>query len=115
MKRLIILILTVGVLGGCMRTGDILKMGPDTYSVSSYRAPIFGGASGAQSNAIKEANAHCESIGKEIIVSNTHKVYSRHKMGGTSEITFMCLDREDSELTRPKYRANPDVVIENRY
>ena len=63
-----ILVTIALMLAGCAQSSGILKMGPDTYSVSVHAAPARGGVSGAKKLAFEEGNEHCSSLGKEFLV-----------------------------------------------
>lgn len=102
------------VLSGCAQSSGIMKMGPDTYSLSVHAAPARGGVSGAKGIALSDANEFCESVGKEILVKNIESGASQHFPGGTVDVTFQCLSFGDSGLVRPEYKSAPDIVIENR-
>jgi hypothetical protein len=106
----IILVLIIYFVSGCTSTGEVVKMGPDTYSLWSHAAPIRGGITGAKTTAIKKANKYCASIGKEIIISNV----SGNPFSNMTDITFQCLDKDDPKFKRPIYKASPHIVIENR-
>jgi len=98
----------------CAQSSGVLKLGPDTYTVSVHAAPARGGESGAKRLAVTEANQYCSSLGKEILVSNISSHRSTHFPGGTVDITFSCFDKGDADLVRPTYQKPPDVVIEDR-
>lgn len=102
------------LLSACAQSSGVLKMGPDTYSVSVHAAPVRGGESGARNLALTEANARCAGEGKEIIVTNISSGRSTHLPGGTVEVTFQCLSNGDPDLQRPSYRSAPSAVIEDR-
>lgn len=102
------------LLTGCAQSSGVLKMGPDTYSVSVHAAPARGGESGARNLALTEANGKCAAEGKEILVTNISSGRSTHLPGGTVEVTFQCLRKGDADLQRPTYRAAPTTVIEVR-
>jgi hypothetical protein len=101
-------------LSACAQSSGVLKMGPDTYTVSVHAAPARGGEVGAQNLALTDAGNYCTSMGKEILVTNTSSGASTHLRGGTVQITFRCLSKGDPELQRPDYRAVPKTVIEDR-
>lgn len=102
------------LMSACAQSSGVLKMGPDTYSVSVHAAPARGGEPGARSLALTEANQKCEGEGKEIIVTNISSGRSTHLPGGTVEVTFQCLAKGDPDLQRPSYQAAPSIVIEDR-
>ena len=86
-----------------------MKLGPDTYTVSASKHYTSGGAV-AKTNALQAANKYCETIGKEVLVTNTQDGFDVPFY--TSSVTFNCLDRADPQLKRPVYRKSPDVLIE---
>jgi len=97
---------------GCGTTGGIMKMGPDTYRVSASKHNMTGGAPGAESDALRLANAHCEQLGKEVLVTGTSSDFDRPFYTYTA--TFQCLSIGDPDLHRPKYAPAPTTVIEDR-
>jgi hypothetical protein len=113
MKNISLLFVPV-LLVACAQSSGVLKMGPDTYSVSVHAAPARGGESGARNLALTEANTKCAGEGKEILVTNISSGRSTHFPGGTVEVTFRCLAKGDPDLQRPTYRAAPTAVIEDR-
>lgn len=113
MKSFKILVISL-FLTSCAQSSGVLKMGPDTYTVSIHAAPARGGIPGAKKLALTEANNHCTTLNKEIFVTNINSYPSSHFPGGTADITFRCLSSSDSALHRPVYQKAPDLVIENR-
>ncbi len=109
-----IIFLSIAVLGGCAQSSGVLKLGPDTYSVSVHAAPARGGESGAKRIALTEANQACMQQGRELLVKNISSGPSSHFPGGTVDITFQCLGQSDPSLHRPEYSQEPDIVIQNR-
>jgi uncharacterized lipoprotein YajG len=55
MNKLIALSASI-LLTACAQSSGVLKMGPDTYSVSAAAAPARGGYSEARKLALTEAN-----------------------------------------------------------
>ncbi len=111
----ILALLTMGlVLTGCAMSNGVQKIGPDTYMVSGVAAPIRGGASGAQTVALADANRYCAEQGREIMVTNTAGGAMNNIGAGQANITFRCLEQGDRDLRRPDLRAAPNVVIEDR-
>ena len=98
----------------CAQSSGVLKMGPDTYSVSAAAAPARGGYSEARKLALTEANQYCDQQGKEILVINVGTGTTNIHGAGSADITFRCLSKGDPELQRPEYRKSPDTVIEDR-
>lgn len=112
MYKLILPLIVVGMLQGCGTTGGVSKMGPDTYRVSASKHNMAGGAPSAESNALNLANAHCEQLGKEVLVMNTTADFDRPFYTYTA--TFRCLNSGDPGLHRPDYVPAPTTIIEDR-
>lgn len=110
----VIVVVVCGLLSACAQSSGVLKMGPDTYSVSVHAAPARGGEAGARNLALTEANQKCAAEGKEIVVTNIASGRSTHFPGGTVDVTFRCLAKGDRDLQRPEYRTVPSAVIEDR-
>lgn len=107
-----IAMVAAALLVGCASNSGALKIGPDTFTVTATRQSIAGGAAGAQASALKEANRQCESMGREVMVTDTaagfERPYNRYS------VTFRCLHAVDPTLRRPNLETRPDVVIEDR-
>ena len=103
MRNVLISVGAVFILSACAQSSGVLKLGPDTYTVSVHAAPARGGESGARNLALTEANTHCQSQNREILVTSLHSGPSTHFPGGTVEVTFRCLEKNDPELQRPIY------------
>ena len=101
------------LLSGCAQSSSVLKMGPDTYTVSMHAAPVRGGETGAKSLAIREATQFCSSNKKELLIKRMDVRRSSHLPGGTADIIFRCLNSNDSEYLRPNYQKEPDIIIKN--
>ncbi|MCY1420999.1 hypothetical protein D9M71_366400 [compost metagenome] len=112
-KSLITIPLVVS-LSACVQSSGVLQLGPDTYSVSVHAAPARGGVSGAKEVALTEASSACHTQNKEILVTNLSSGPSAHFPGGTVDVTFQCLDRQDRALQRPTYSPAPDVLIKSQ-
>jgi len=108
-------ILCVGIsvlsISGCGSTGDVMKLGPDTYTVSASKHYTSGGAA-AKTNALQAAIKYCEDLSKEVLVTNTQDGFDVPFY--TYSVTFNCLDKKDPQLKRPSYKRSPDILIENK-
>ena len=114
MRKMLVSLSTLSLLSACAQSSGVLKLGPDTYTVSVHAAPARGGESGARNLALTEANEHCQSQSREILVTNLNSGRSTHFPGCTVEVTFRCLEKGDPELQRPTFRRAPDITIEDR-
>ena len=113
MKKIFFYSLLCLFITGCAQSSSVLKMGPDTYTVSIHAAPLRGGETGAKALALKQASEHCSSIQRELLVNNISVKPSSHLPGGTADLIFRCLSLNDSELIRPSYEKSPDILIKN--
>jgi hypothetical protein len=100
------------LLTGCADSG-VMKVGPDTYMVSATRPGISGDVTAAKQAALKQGQEYCTKQGKQLLVQHMDDQV-RWDCPGTSNVTFLCLAEGDPELQRPKYRKEPDVIIEQR-
>ena len=98
----------------CAMSTGVMKMGPDTYTVSVAAAPARGGAVGAKQVALTEAGQYCAAMGKEILVTNTSSQRTTNLGAGNFDLTFRCLAKGDPDLQRPDYATPPTTVIEDR-
>jgi hypothetical protein len=98
---------------GCASNSGVVPIGPDTYMVSRQAATGFTGLGTLKADAFKEASAYCVKNDKHIRVTNTSDNPGPYIMGNfpRAEIQFMCLERGDSELTRPKMQKLPDTLV----
>lgn len=106
----LILVVASSLLGCGLKTysSGVLPMGPDTYSVSADDL----NPSTAKQASLTQAQSHCATLGKEILVTNTRD--SRRDARTMYDVTFRCLSKGDPELARPTYETPPDVRIEDR-
>ena len=63
--RDVLLLLSVA---GCTGTTGILPVGPDTYTLSEMRAPVFGGGMAAREAVLSEATGFCRQQGRTLVL-----------------------------------------------
>jgi hypothetical protein len=107
MTKLIPVLLLTTSLAACASSGA-MPVGPDTYVITSRAPPVAGGSMTAETNAISEANAYCQGLGRQMVMM------SDQNGGVQSRISFRCLAPGDPELKRPNLKPAPNIVIENR-
>jgi hypothetical protein len=110
------LLISLIIVSGCASNSGVVPIGPDTFMVSRQAATGFSGLGTLKADAFNEANQYCIKQNKNIRVVNTSESSPPYVMGNfpRAEVQFMCLDKSDSELTRPKMQKTPDTVIEVR-
>lgn len=103
-------VMSLVVMTACGTTGGVLQMGPDTYRISTSK---YGNGSGplAESTALQAAAAHCQALGRQLLVTNSRADFERPFHNYTA--TFKCLSEGDRDLHRPEYRSEPSVLIED--
>jgi hypothetical protein len=106
--------LIMAILVGCGSSGSVQKLGPDTYTVRSQVVFGPGKATEAQANALTVANNFCASQGKEVVVDSYNTMGHAMSVTGDSEVRFKCLVKGDADLRRPRFEAQPNLIIENR-
>ena len=83
--------------------------------VTEHYAPIRGGSTAAQQQAMTEANAYCVSQGRQFLPVDTQTPASRNPWGTTGySVTFRCLLHDDPDLSKGGSTRAPDTIIEQR-
>jgi hypothetical protein len=103
------------LLVACASSGPV-PIGQDTYLISKQSAGgVFVAPSTVKVEILQEANAYCKSQGKEFQIVSTNEL-SAIPMARmpSAEVQFMCLERGDPQLARPRLRKGPDTVVEIR-
>ena len=111
--RFITYLIPLAVLAACASNTGIVPIGEDTYMVSRQAATGFSGSGSLKAEAFQEANQFCLNLGKKLQVVNTHEAAPPFILGNfpKAEVQFMCLDKKDAELGRPKLRKEADTII----
>lgn len=112
MARAFLLALVV-IVGGCAQTSGVTKLGPDTYTITTYRSLFRGGTPEAKRDAFSSANEYCEKQNQEVLVNNIEITPTDRGTDHVS-IIFKCLNRSDRDYKRPSYDRQPNTVIEDR-
>lgn len=104
----------VSFVAACSSNSGVVPIGPDTFLVSRQAATGFSGSGTLKADAFREANTHCQSLGKVMQVVRTEESRPPYIAANfpKAEVQFMCLDANDPELRRPKLRKEPDTSIE---
>lgn len=69
-------------------------MGPDAFMVSRQAATGFSGAGSLKAEALQEANLHCMSQGKALLVVTTNEAQPPYILGNfpRAEVQFKCIE-----------------------
>ena len=109
-----LLCLTVA-LAGCANTSGVVKIGPDTFTISTSASPGKGGVPAAKRMAYEEAGAKCAALGREVLALSEKTRSPTWAEGMASmELNFRCLSADDPEFKRQKLEATPDEITEQR-
>lgn len=97
---------------GCAVKSGVMPIGQDTYMILNRGASGFSDINGIKIDTMKEAFDYCASQNK--IFKATHFNDTRGGPGvfTSSEIQFMCLDKNDPDLKRGVLKKDADTVIE---
>ena len=108
------LLLSLLIVTGCALNSGVVPIGQETFMVSRQAATGFSGLGTLKAEAIQEANQYCIKQNKNIRVVNTIESSPPYVLGNfpRAEVQFVCLDKSDAELTRPKMQKTPDTVID---
>ncbi len=81
--------------------------------VSRQAATGFSGSGSLKAEAFQEASQYCLNMGKKLQVVSTHEAAPPYILGNfpKAEVQFMCLNKQDAELGRPRLRKETDTVI----
>lgn len=84
--------------------------------VSRQAATGFSGMGTLKADAFREADQFCKGQGKVFQVVRTQDAQPPFILGNfpKTEVEFMCLDKNDPELSPPRLRKEADTVIELR-
>lgn len=77
-------------------SSEVLKLGPDTYRISTSAPPVRGGSVEAKRMALTQADDFCAKIGKEAFVTDLN--ISKNK----AEVDFRCEDSDLPKLQPPR-------------
>lgn len=91
MNRVAIFLLAI-LAHGCAWQSEALQVGPDTYQTSANASPARGAGTGAREMALANANKKCESLGRQIDVTDTKSEYA-FPANAVVTITFKCITR----------------------
>lgn len=115
LKKFSFVVVSALVVAACSNSSGVLKMGPDTFSISTEASFGKGGIPAAKKIAYQEAGEECSKRGMEIFVLNERSAGTTFTDGmAKAELTFRCLRADDPEFKRQRYEKTPDLVMENR-
>ena len=106
-KLLVVSVFVIAFLG-CITSSGPVPFGKDSYMIS---IDARGGQGHVLSDAIKEANAHCASLGKEFVPRNTSQSGVPGWTTVNAQLIYSCVDKNDPEYTRPNMEKVPNTVI----
>jgi hypothetical protein len=106
----------VVVIAACSSSSGVLKVGPDTFTISTSASPGKGGVPAAKRIAYKDASQECMKHGELKLFVLSEKSASPSWTEGMAnfELNFRCLQENDSEFKRQNLQSTPDRVIETR-
>ena len=87
--RLVLLAAPFLILTACAWQSEAMKVGPDLFQTSANASPARGAATGAREMALRNANEKCDSLGKQIEVTDSKTEYA-FPANAVVTVTFRC-------------------------
>ena len=109
MRRLLVPMVVV-LLAGCAGP-EVVPIGRDTYMVAKDGSFTTFGGGAVKAELYKQANAFCESKGKQLMPVNDSSRDSGYGRYANAELQFRCLKDGDLGLRRPTMESVPDIKI----
>ncbi|MGE8098073.1 hypothetical protein [Pseudomonas fluorescens] len=107
----LLLVPTIALLiTGCSGPG-VVPMGRDTYMIAKDGSFTTFGGGAVKAELYQEANAFCETKGKQLMPVKEASRDSGYGRYANAELQFRCLDASDPELRRPTMQSEPNVKI----
>ena len=88
------------IMTACASNSGVAPAGRDTYLVSRQAATGFTGLGTLKADALREADAFCNRLGKAMKVNRTSESSPPYVLGNfpKADVEFMCLSRDDPRL-----------------
>ena len=114
--KLVITFTAALALTACASSSGVIKIGPDTFTISTSASPGKGGIPAAKRIAYQEAGEECVRRGGLEVFALSEKTASPTWTEGMAsmELNFRCLRSDDPEFQRQRLQSLPDRIIENR-
>jgi len=90
------------LVGGCTGSMGVVPAGPDTYNLIKQVAPVVGGDTEAEKQALAEANTFCEQKGLTFAPSTMGLVPSGNNPPSLYSVTFRCLGVNGPPVPDPR-------------
>ncbi|WP_150787538.1 hypothetical protein [Pseudomonas fluorescens] len=105
----LLLVSTIALLiAGCSGPG-VVPMGRDTYMIAKDGSFTTFGGGAVKVELYQEANAFCESKGKQMMPVKDASRDSGYGRYANAELQFRCLNENDPELHRPTMGSEPNM------
>jgi hypothetical protein len=114
MSKKINVLFSVMLFTGCAVKSGIMPIGQDTYMILNRGASGFSDVNGLKIDTMKEAFEYCTSQNKVFKATHFNDIQGRPGVFTSSEVQFMCLDKNDPDLKRSILKKDADTVIEVR-
>lgn len=92
-------VLAVSLVSACgVKTSGVRSLSADTYTISADDLD----ETVAKGTALGLAENHCTEQGKKMLAT---KIFKQHRVRYTYDVTFQCLNADDSRLNNPEYET----------
>jgi hypothetical protein len=95
--RLFVGFLVALALSACASSSGVFQVAPDTFGITTTAITSFGGAGTARASAIRSANEHCASMGRQALVIGAEM--DSQFTQGSSDVVFRCVTAEEAIST----------------
>ena len=108
--------LLIALSAGCASSSGVVKIGPETFTISTSASRGKGGIPAAKQIAYQEAGEECARRGGLEVFTLSEKTSPITWTEGMAsmELNFRCLRSDDPEFQRQRLQSSPDRIIENR-
>lgn len=110
MKTIIVILMGMSFVG-CAST-RVAKIGPDTYFIQREGGAGAVGTAPLRMEAIEDANAHCEKMGKKAVVVSMNENPTNGWNYPSADVQFRCLTDGDADMHRPTLEKAPQTTIQ---
>jgi|GEM_PF-3358287 hypothetical protein len=112
-KNTVPILIFSGLLAGCTSTGDIQKIAPNVFQVSTAACPACGGTSKSMELALQKANSHCAAKNQDIVVNHYENESLNLAGAGGTSLEFRCIELVDTTASDGCYGDLLDTIATN--
>lgn len=108
----IIVLASVVALAGCVSTTEVVELGRDSYMVGTSARGGGQTRTEVMQISIKRANEFCAAKGLVMVVDHVESSGITGLTSRESQLTFLCVDKNDPANARVHLRKDADSVVQ---